>query len=416
MCGQLREMHLESPFQWRGTVEIPSNESVIDGSSASILELPESLSDEIRMILNKVLSGQRISCQEGVILHDKCDLPTLSNVANILKQKRYGDAVFYNRNLHVNQTNVCVLACKFCAFRRGLKAADAYSLSVQEYLDRIAPLSEIITEVHTVGGLHPEWDIEYYEGLFSAFKNQYPNISLKALTAVEIKHLAEISNLSISETIIRLNKAGLNSIPGGGAEILVDEIRDVICKGKESSDEYIEIHKTAHQLKIPTNCTMLFGTVETTLHRMIHLDKLRTLQDETKGFQCFVPYPYLPDSSRLPEAQLATSNEVLRMISISRIMLDNIPHIKAYRMNIGDNISALALLSGADDIDGTVSHEEIMHLAGSNTPLDNLDIDLATLIESVGGIAIERNTDYTRFRNFRRQNPPDNNGLPMVSI
>jgi aminodeoxyfutalosine synthase len=297
-----------------------------------------------------------------------------------------------------------------------MKATDAYSLSVQEYLGRIAPFSEIITEVHTVGGLHPEWGIEFYEGLFEAFRNRYPNISLKALTAVEIKHLAEISNLSISDTISRLNKAGLDSIPGGGAEILVDEIRDLICKGKESSEEYLEIHKIAHQLKIPTNCTMLFGTVETTLHRMIHLDKLRTLQDETMGFQCFVPYPYLPDSSRLPEAQLATANEILRMISLARIMLDNIPHIKAYRMNIGDHISALALLSGADDIDGTVSHEEIMHLAGSNTPLDNLDIDLATLVESVGGIAVERNTDYTQFRNYRRQNPPDNNGLPMVPI
>ncbi len=409
-------MHLESPFLWRGTANISTNELVIDGLPSTTPELPKSLSDEVKLILNKVLSGQRISCQEGVILHDKCDLPTLSSVAYFLKQKRYGDSVFYNRNLHVNQTNVCVLACKFCAFRRGMKATDAYSLSVQEYLGRIAPFSEIITEVHTVGGLHPEWGIEFYEGLFEAFRNRYPNISLKALTAVEIKHLAEISNLSISDTISRLNKAGLDSIPGGCAEILVDEIRDLICKGKESSEEYLEIHKIAHQLKIPTNCTMLFGTVETTLHRMIHLDKLRTLQDETMGFQCFVPYPYLPDSSRLPEAQLATANEILRMISLARIMLDNIPHIKAYRMNIGDHISALALLSGADDIDGTVSHEEIMHLAGSNTPLDNLDIDLATLVESVGGIAVERNTDYTQFRNYRRQNPPDNNGLPMVPI
>jgi aminodeoxyfutalosine synthase len=147
---------------------------------------------------------------------------------------------------------------------------------------------------------------------------------------------------------------------------------------------------------------------------MIHLDKLRILQDETSGFQCFVPYPYLPDSSRLPEAQLATGNEILRMISLARIMLDNIPHIKAYRMNIGDTISALALLSGADDIDGTVSHEEIMHLAGSTTPLNDIDVDLANLIESVGGVAVERNTDYTQFRNFRRNNRPDNNGLPMI--
>lgn len=409
-------MQLESQFQWRSTANIsPQKEGFVEHPS-STPELPESLNHDVKHILEKVISGERISSKEGVILHDKCDLPTLSNVANFLKQNRYGDSVFYNRNLHVNQTNVCVLACKFCAFRRGIKAKDAYSLSVQEYLDRIKPFSQIITEVHTVGGLHPEWKIEFYEGLFEAFREHYPNISLKALTAVEIKHLAEISQLSIFETISRLNKAGLTSIPGGGAEILVDEVRDVICKGKESSEEYLQIHKTAHELNIPSNCTMLFGTVETTLQRMVHLDKLRLLQDETKGFQCFVPYPYLPDDSRLPEAQLATANEILRMISLSRIMLDNIPHIKAYRMNIGDHVSALALLSGADDIDGTVSHEEIMHLAGSNTPLDNLDIDLATLVESVGSIAVERNTDYTQFRNYRRQNPPDNNGLPMVSI
>lgn len=416
MCADLRETDMTSPFHWRTTFEIPSQKAIGENIKGIGLESFKTLNPKIMATLNKVLLGQRLTVDEGVHLHDNCDLPILSQVANILKERRYGKAVFYNRNLHVNQTNVCVLACKFCAFRRGKNASDAYSLSVQEYLDRINPFSEIITEVHSVGGLHPEWDIEYYEGLFQAFTNEYPNISLKALTAVEIKHLAEISNLSISETITRLHNSGLSSIPGGGAEILVDEIRDEICRGKESSEEYIEIHKTAHELNIPTNCTMLFGTVETTRHRMIHLDKLRELQDETKGFQCFVPYPYLPDSSRLPEAQLATSNEILRMIAMSRIMLDNIPHIKAYRMNIGDHVSALALLSGADDIDGTVSHEEIMHLAGSNTPLDKMDIDLATLVESVGGIPIERNTDYTKFRNFKRQDPPDNQGLPMISI
>jgi aminodeoxyfutalosine synthase len=407
-------MHLESPFQWRDTASISPITPIDDGVTNNIPSLPESINADVKIILNKAISGQRISCEEGVILHNKCDLPTLSNVAYYLKQNRHGTSVFYNRNLHVNQTNVCVLACKFCAFRRGIKADDAYSLSVQEYLDRIEPFSEFITEVHTVGGLHPDWDIEYYQEMFKAFKHKYPNISLKALTAVEIKHLAEISNLSITETISRLKTSGLNTIPGGGAEILVDEIRDIICKGKESSEEYLEIHKIAHQLNIPTNCTMLFGTVESTLHRMIHFDKLRILQDETSGFQCFVPYPYLPDSSRLPEAQLATGNEILRMISLARIMLDNIPHIKAYRMNIGDTISALALLSGADDIDGTVSHEEIMHLAGSTTPLNDIDVDLANLIESVGGVAVERNTDYTQFRNFRRNNRPDNNGLPMI--
>ncbi len=197
-------MQLGSPFQWRDTASI----SIGDGFANTIPSLPTSLSEDVRTILETALSGQRISVQEGVILHDKCDLPTLSNVAYFLKQSRHGDSIFYNRNLHVNQTNVCVLACKFCAFRRGIRADDAYSLSVQEYLDRIEPFSEFITEVHTVGGLHPDWDIEHYQEMFKAFKNQYPNISLKALTAVEIKHLAEISNLSITETISKLKNSG----------------------------------------------------------------------------------------------------------------------------------------------------------------------------------------------------------------
>jgi len=368
----------------------------------------------ISKIIKKVLNGDRISVHEGVTLYYACDLPTLGHVANLLKKSRFGDYVFFNRNLHINHTNICVLACKFCAFRRGPKADDSYSLTIDEYISRIEPFEEIITEVHSVGGLHHEWTINHYESLFRSVKSKYPNISIKALTAVEIQHLSKLSNLSIDVVLNRLISAGLDSIPGGGAEILVDEVRDQICKGKETSSEYLDIHRAAHELGIPTNCTMLFGTVESTRHRIIHLDKLRTLQDETNGFQCFVPYPFLPDKSRLPNAQLATANEILRMIAISRIMLDNIPHIKSYRMNLGDNVGALALLHGADDIDGTVGSEEIMHIAGSTTPLDKFDADLAQLIEAVGGIPVERNTNYTYFSKYRRQRPPDNKGLPMA--
>ena len=226
---------------------------------------------------------------------------------------------------------------------------------------------------------------------------RYPHISSKALTAVEIKHIAEISSLSIVDTLSKLRDSGLGSIPGGGAEILVDSIRDIICKGKESSQEYLDIHRTAHELGIPSNCTMLFGTVESVDDRINHLIKLRELQDETFGFQCFVPYPFLPDSSRLPEAQLASGNEILRMIAVSRLMLDNIPHIKAYRMNIGDALSELAIGCGADDIDGTVIHESIMHLAGSTAPLKHDVDDLCRLIERSGGAAVKRDTRYSHF-------------------
>ena len=399
---------------WTSTLEdAGQNMEWKDNISTDVL-LYSRLSTTVLHILKKVLNGERISIDQGVILHDECDLPTLGRVAHVLKLGRFEQNVFFNRNLHINHTNVCVLACRFCAFRRGPKAKDSYSLTVEEYMARIEPFSELITEVHSVGGLHNEWTIEHYESLFRAIKKKYPEISIKALTAIEIQHLATLSNLSIVEVLKRLKLAGLDTIPGGGAEILVDEVRDLICKGKESSSEYLAIHQSAHELGIPTNCTMLFGTIETTRQRMVHLDKLRTLQDKTHGFQCFVPYPFLPDKSRLPEAQLATANEILRIIAISRIMLDNIPHIKSYRMNLGDNIGVLALLHGADDIDGTVGNEEIMHLAGSSTPVNQYDHDLVQLIQEVGGIPVERNTNYTIFSCNSGQPPPDNKGLPLA--
>ena len=281
----------------------------------------------------------------------------------MVKQARFGTTVYFNDNLHVNTTNICVLACRFCAFRKGPRHSDAYALSVGEYIHRIEPYSEFINEVHSVGGLHPSWTIEHYEELYRETKSRFPLIHIKSLTAVELKHLAKRSNLSIHESLRRLIAAGLGSLPGGGAEILVDSVRDRICHGKESSQEYLTIHQAAHELGLPTNCTMLFGTVETTAHRIQHMIKLRNQQDISGGFQCFVPYPYLPEFSRLPDAQLASVNEILRVIAISRLMLDNIPHIKAYRMNIGDDVGCLALQCGADDIDGTVGNEESMHEA-----------------------------------------------------
>ncbi len=197
-----------------------------------------------------------------------------------------------------------------------------------------------------------------------------------------------------------LKDAGLGSLPGGGAEILVDSVRDRICRGKELSKEYLGIHGTAHSIGIPTNCTMLFGTIETVEERMIHLDCLRVQQDGSGGFQCFVPYPYLPDNTRLPEAQLASANEIIRVIATSRILLDNIPHIKAYRMNIGDYVASIAINSGADDIDGTVGHEEIMHDAGSTTRLDYSREELARLVIASGLVPIKRNSTYTSFEVF----------------
>ncbi|DAC25037.1 MAG TPA: CofH family radical SAM protein, partial [Candidatus Thalassarchaeaceae archaeon] len=324
--------------------------------------------------------------------------------------------VYFNSNLHVNPTNICVLACRFCAFRRGRKADDAYALSVEDYLSRIRPFSSRIDEVHSVGGLHPDWTVEHYAELIHSAKKAHPHLSMKCLTAVEVKHLSSMSKMTFVEVLSTLKEAGLTSLPGGGAEILDDEIRNIICNGKESSDEYLDIHRTAHHLGLPTNCTMLFGTVEQAEHRIRHLDRLRKLQDDTGGFQCFVPYPFLPDRSRLPQAQHSTGSETIRMIAISRIMLDNIPHIKAYRMNIGDKLAAIALNSGADDVDGTVGHEEIMHEAGSMTSVED-DLDrLSRLIEDAGGIPIRRSTIYNRFQRYIRRPPSDDDRWVALPI
>ena len=366
------------------------------------MEIPECISSNevLNRCLGILVQGGRVSEDDGMRLMRENSLSALSSLADIIKHSRYGDDVFYNENLHVNTTNICVLACRFCAFRKGVKHPDAYALTPRDFVDRIEPFSDNIDEVHSVGGLHPKWNVRDYAELFSAIKETYPHIHIKSLTAIEIIHIARRSGITVEAALEVLRRAGLGSMPGGGAEILVDSVRDRICRGKESSDEYLEVHATAHEMGIPTNCTMLFGTVETAGDRIRHLIRLREQQDRSGGFQCFVPYPFLSDRSRLPEAQLSSSSEVIRMIAVSRIMLDNIPHIKAYRMNLGDHLASLCLNAGADDIDGTVSHEEIMHDAGSSTRLDTSSEELARLIASSGSRAVKRDSMYSEFRSY----------------
>lgn len=371
--------------------------------------------DSLLMIsLETLTNGGRISKNLGNDLHEKVSLPGLTALAHMIKQARFGKQVFFNENLHVNTTNVCTLACRFCAFRKGSRHNDAYSLTSQEFVSRIEPYRHIVDEVHAVGGLHPEWTIRNYLEIFELTKLNFPDISIKSLTAVEVKHIANRSQLSIRDTLISLKKSGLNSLPGGGAEILVDSIRDRICMGKESSSEYLQIHEIAHNLGIPTNCTMLFGTIETTGDRMTHLDKIRIQQDSSGGFQCFVPYPFLEDNTRLPEANLASAEEIIRVIALSRIMLDNVPHIKAYRMNIGDHLASIAINSGADDMDGTVGHEEIMHVAGSTTSVDYDGFRLARLIASSGQEPVKRDSTYTRFESIDLEPSSQMKPLPII--
>ena len=382
----------------------------------SRMSIPISVKNDVLLskTLHSLINDGRVSCELGEELHTNASLPGLTALAMMIKKSRFGDSIFFNENLHVNTTNVCTLACRFCAFRKGPRHRDAYSLTPEEFVSRIEPFEGKIDEVHAVGGLHPDWNIDHYSEIYRITKQRFPGISIKSLTAVEVKHIASKSGLRDLETLTILRDSGLDSLPGGGAEILVDTIRDRICMGKEKSSEYLEIHGIAHELGIPTNCTMLFGTIETIQDRITHLNKLREQQDSSGGFQCFVPYPFLKDNTRLPEARLASGEEVIRIISLSRIMLDNIPHIKAYRMNIGDHLSTIAINSGADDIDGTVGHEEIMHVAGSTTNLNYDSYKLGNLIDSAGQNPVKRDSTYTRFEPLEIKPKREGKLLPII--
>ena len=382
----------------------------------SRMSIPISVKNDVLLskTLHSLINDGRVSCELGEELHTNASLPGLTALAMMIKKSRFGDSIFFNENLHVNTTNVCTLACRFCAFRKGPRHRDAYSLTPEEFVSRIEPFEGKIDEVHAVGGLHPDWNIDHYSEIYRITKQRFPGISIKSLTAVEVKHIASKSGLGVLETLTILRDSGLDSLPGGGAEILVDTIRDRICMGKEKSSEYLEIHGIAHELGIPTNCTMLFGTIETIQDRITHLNKLREQQDSSGGFQCFVPYPFLKDNTRLPEARLASGEEVIRIISLSRIMLDNIPHIKAYRMNIGDHLSTIAINSGADDIDGTVGNEEIMHVAGSTTNLNYDSYKLGNLIDSAGQNPVKRDSTYTRFEPLEIKPKREGKLLPIM--
>ena len=336
---------------------------------ALALASTDAWSTSLQPLVAKLSANEPLSIEDGLTLFHHSNLSEVGALADVVRKARFGNQAFFNSNVHINQTNICVLACRFCAFRRGPKAEDAYALSIEEYVSDLGSFAHAVDEVHSVGGLHPEWGIEHYENMFKAAKEAYPHIAIKALTAVEIKHLGQRSNLPTKEVLRGLKAAGLASLPGGGAEILDDDVRAKICNGKESSDEYLQIHREAHEVGLPSNCTMLFGTIESLEQRLNHMISLRALNDETTGFQCFVPYPFLPDHTRLPEAQLSTGSEILRTIAVSRLMLNNIPHIKAYRMNIGDHLAELALQFGADDIDGTVQRESIIFKRHANAEI-----------------------------------------------
>lgn len=358
----------------------------------------ESQSNMIDRIRTKVEAGERLSFEEGVYLHDQADLFTLGELANRVRERKNGNAAYYNVNTHINPTNVCVYRCVFCAFRADLKSPKGYVMTDEQIVARANETAERgATELHIVGGLHHQLPYDWYLHVVRIIHEAQPRLHLKAYTAVEWDWFARLTGRPTRDILAEFKEAGLGSLPGGGAEIFHPEVRDVICEHKADADAWLRIHREAHQLGLRSNATMLYGHIEKTHHRIHHLEKLRELQDETGGFQTFIPLAFHPDNTKLGvERQLKKPSVLmdLRTMAVARLMLDNFPHIKAYWIMLGIKTAQLALSYGADDIDGTVVHEKIYHDAGSTEREEMTVTELRRLIEEAGRLPIERDTLY----------------------
>ena len=350
----------------------------------------------LKEIRNKVEAGERLSVDDGILMYDpEIPLNDLGQLANLVRERINGNVAYYNINTHLNPTNVCIYRCVFCAFRSDLKSSKSYLMSDEQIIERGGEaIANGCTEMHIVGGLHHLKNFEWYDNILKILHEAYPALHLKAWTAVEISWFEQLLKTDIKDVMQRLRASGLGSLPGGGAEIFHPEVRDKICEHKASTDKWFEIHRTSHEMGIKTNCTMLYGHIENAMHRIDHLDRLRTLQDETGGFQTFIPLAFHPENTGLSHIEKPSSLMDLRTIAISRLMLDNIPHIKAYWIMLGIGTAQTALAYGADDLDGTVRHELIYHDAGATTP-QILTIDrIKELIVEAGRKPVERDTIY----------------------
>ncbi|MDD2941330.1 MAG: aminofutalosine synthase MqnE [bacterium] len=352
-------------------------------------------------IRNKVLSGERLDLDDGLNLFNHPALLEIGALANEVRERLHSDVTYFNRNLHLNSTNVCEADCIFCSFARVTSdMPQAYTMTIPQCLDWVRErLKPGMTEIHIVNGLNPDLPFEYYLDLLQALRENFPQLHRKTFTAVEIHYFARKYDMSYKEVLEKLVTAGLQSMPGGGAEIFAPRARKKLCHDKATADEWLSVHRTAHQLGLKTNCTMLYGTIETLEERVDHLLRLRSLQDETGGFQAFIPLAYHPDGNRLGAIGAPTGADDLRVIAISRLLLDNIPHIKAYWVMLGIKTAQIAQIFGANDMDGTVTEEKIYHMSGARTP-DALTItELEHIIRSVGRTPVERTTTYELVNN-----------------
>ena len=358
----------------------------------------------LRPIYQKVLAGQRVTDAECVALYHSKDLNALGCIANIVRERKNGNTGTYIRNLYVNYSNHCILRCQFCAFGARKNEAHAFELSIEEIVRRVARGLELgITEVHMVGGLHPTLEAAWYVELVSRLRALDAALFIKAFTAVEVRHLAfRVFKKSIAETLTILRDAGLGAITGGGAEIFDPTVRERICKGKETAEEWADVHRTWHQMGMRSTATMLYGHIETMEQRVDHLRRLRELQDETHGFTGFIPFAFESDGARpeLKHIQRATAFDELRNLAVSRIYLDNFDHITAYWISLGLPMAALALNYGVDDLHGTIMDEKIFHMAGANTPLEQSAAALRKAITEAGRDPVQRDTWYRPIENL----------------
>jgi len=347
-------------------------------------------------IRDKVRAGEPLSLEDGVALYEHPNFMEIGALANEVRERLHGDRTYFNRNLHINATNVCVASCLFCSFAR-LRPGDpgSYLMSLEQVWDKLRDRADQpLTEIHVVNGLHPDLPFSYYTEMLRGFKRIRPSIHLKCFTAVEIAFFSELYGMSDEQVLRELRDAGLDSLPGGGAEIFAPRVRRKIAHDKCDADRYLAIHKLAHGLGLRTNVTMLYGHIETAEERVDHMLRTRALQDETGGLQAFIPLAFHPDNNQMRRLPAPTGVETLKVLAVSRLMLDNVPHIKGFWIATGVGVAQLSLWFGVSDLDGTVQEERIYHMAGSDTPEEMTTSAIRRLIRSAGREPIERDTLY----------------------
>lgn len=355
------------------------------------------------LISEKVLRGERITVDEAILLYETADLGYLSMLANYIREKKNGDHIFFNKNFHVEPTNTCIYNCKFCSYHKMAGDPESWEMSLNE----ITKLSESyinkdITEVHVVGGVHPKWDINYYGKIIMSIKKVLPNVHVKAYSAIELEYVIKKANLTYREGMRKLKEFGLDSIPGGGAEIFDAQVREKICSDKATGKQWLEVHEAAHLEGIPSNATMLYGHIESYKHRALHMDAIRNLQDKTGGFNCFIPLKFRAQNNKLGYLGEVGTVEDLKNFAVSRIFFDNINHLKAYWPMLGKQNTKLALSFGVDDIDGTIDDTtKIYSMAGAEDQKPAMTVDmLCDIIKSAGKKPVERDSIYRIVKYF----------------